>query len=226
MKNSINNHFSDPHFTATLAKKEAYFYAPKTVSQADYDFYIDGISSLNQLIKSDRIEDLYHDFSGKIKAFILKNSGNEEDAKNIFQETLMALMYRVTQGDFELKARLGTFLHSIWRNKWFNHIRKYKPEILTNAFQEAEDELLSKEETETTALYAKLYDLLETEKVLTLKRKELLCLILEGHTNKEIAAIKNMTEGAVARAKHGLFKVLKEHVPLLFPNAYKGWKFQ
>ena len=202
------------------------FYTPSSMAQSDTDFYILGLASSNKIEQDDRLDDVYHDFFGKAATFVQRNSGNLEDAKTVFQETIMALMYKVWGGNFSLKARLGTYLHSVWRNVWFSILKKQKPHLLLDNMPERTEEVsFTKEKDSTLELYTKLYQLIETEKMLTQKQKELLVLILEGNTNQEIAEQREMKENAVAQAKRKLFLKLGEMIPRLFPTTYTNWKY-
>ncbi len=215
----------------SLELKSNLFYAPTSLALADYDYYILGLKSDNQIEKEDRINDIYHDFSFKIKTFILKNSGTVEDAKNIFQESLMALVYKTTsQNNFTLTAQLGTYLQTMWRNLWFNELKKSNRRPTSTL----EDSSVYSEEIEDTIdnsatinLYNSLKGLVESE-LLTDNQKKLLKLILQGFTNKEIAQIQNKTEIAVAQAKRKLFLKLKILIPNLeeYKHHYQNWKEQ
>lgn len=192
----------------SLQKYMLLFYQPNSVGQEDYDYYIKGLISSDKIEQSDRINDIYHDFSGKIKSYILKNNGTVEDAKNLFQETLESLMFGILQKDFSLTARLGTLLHSIWKNKWLNELRRRKPEaVLKESLLKSEE--VTNDESTSAELYNLLYTLMKEVKLFTPKQKTLLILILEGYTNQEIAQIEKIEVNAVAQAKSKLFKKLR-----------------
>lgn len=72
------------------------------------------------------ITEIYDLHFEKIKKMILSNSGNESDAKDIFQESLIALFDLATKKEFVLTCPLGAFLHRICKNKWIDKIRKKK----------------------------------------------------------------------------------------------------
>ncbi|MCB0706862.1 MAG: sigma-70 family RNA polymerase sigma factor [Saprospiraceae bacterium] len=83
-------------------------------------YYLDG------LVRGDSnvIREIYARYYKAILHFIETNSGNAEDAKDIFQEGLMLVFQKAKNKDFELSSTFLTFLFSVCRNIWFNRIRK------------------------------------------------------------------------------------------------------
>jgi RNA polymerase sigma factor (sigma-70 family) len=71
---------------------------------------------------------LYHKYQEQILRMVQKNSGNAEDARDIFQEGLLALWTNITSGKFQLQAntRISTYLYALCRNIWISRLRKRK----------------------------------------------------------------------------------------------------
>ena len=67
---------------------------------------------------------LYGEISAPIKAFVLKNSGNEADAADIIQEGLQQLILNIRLQQFQGKSSLKTYLYRICRNLWISRLRK------------------------------------------------------------------------------------------------------
>lgn len=67
---------------------------------------------------------LYKFYFPMVESFILKNSGNSEDARDIFQETILVLLNKVATEDFELTSSLKTYLFSISSNLWLKRLRQ------------------------------------------------------------------------------------------------------
>lgn len=55
---------------------------------------------------------------------VTKNSGTEEEARDIFQETLIVLWQKVRSGDFVLTSKLSTFLYSVCQNLWRKELER------------------------------------------------------------------------------------------------------
>jgi len=81
-----------------------------------------------------------HAYFPVVKKFIQKNSGNRQDAEDIFQDALMILLNRLKADDFVLKSSLNTFLFGVCRNLWMEQLRKKSREMLTDDFQREEAE--------------------------------------------------------------------------------------
>ena len=68
-------------------------------------------------------EILYKFYYPSIKNFICKNNGNEDDAKDIFQETILVLLTNIPKDDFELRSSLKTYIFAISSNLWLKRLR-------------------------------------------------------------------------------------------------------
>lgn len=56
--------------------------------------------------------------------YVCNNGGTVEDARDVFQEALMALYKQIKSGEFHLTASLKTYTFSICRYQWLKSIRK------------------------------------------------------------------------------------------------------
>jgi len=79
---------------------------------------------------------LYQDYFAMVKHFVVKNSGNEEDAKDVFQESMIGLYEWVSKPNFKLGAGLSTLIYSIARNVWMNHLRERKMNVRIKDFEQ------------------------------------------------------------------------------------------
>jgi RNA polymerase sigma factor (sigma-70 family) len=68
---------------------------------------------------------LYKEFP-KIKSSILGSGGDEVIAKQLFHDSLILLIEKVTVPSFELSSKLSTYLFGINRFLWKNELRKRK----------------------------------------------------------------------------------------------------
>ncbi|MCL6524537.1 MAG: sigma-70 family RNA polymerase sigma factor [Thermoflavifilum sp.] len=53
---------------------------------------------------------------------VKKNNGWEEDAEDIFQESLIILLERAQSPDFVLTSRLNTYLYAVSRHLWLKRL--------------------------------------------------------------------------------------------------------
>jgi RNA polymerase sigma factor (sigma-70 family) len=68
------------------------------------------------------LEELYRRHFPMVLHLILNNSGTEDDAKDIYQETLIVLYEKVTSGSLELHCQLKTYLYSVSRRLWLKQL--------------------------------------------------------------------------------------------------------
>jgi len=100
---------------------------------------IERIRSDSRSIKNRALEELYISYYPIIKNYINKNSGNDIEAEDIFQDAVIVLYTKVRQEDFELSCALKTFIYSICRNLWLNRLKtKGKILSLSEDFKETE----------------------------------------------------------------------------------------
>jgi RNA polymerase sigma factor (sigma-70 family) len=70
------------------------------------------------------LEELYRRYFPMVLHLIQNNSGSEDDAKDIYQETLIVLYEKVTSDSLELHCQLKTYLYSVSRRLWLKQLSK------------------------------------------------------------------------------------------------------
>lgn len=70
------------------------------------------------------IQRIYKFYYPAIARMIINNSGSEDEAKDIFQESVMVLYNKVTQQEFELNSKLSTFLYAVARRLWLKQLSR------------------------------------------------------------------------------------------------------
>ncbi len=143
------------------------------------------------------IKELYTDLSPKVTRWIMANNGSMSDAKDIFQEAILALYNMACDPGFVLKYPIGGLLFKICKNKWIDQIRKKT--------KESEVRILEKERYDNVETTTALLEQIETEEIRQTKldkafRKlselcqNLLKLSMEGISPKEIAVQLQMSD--------------------------------
>lgn len=59
-----------------------------------------------------------------VRQLVINNSGNLQDAEDVYQEGLIILFRKVKEESFELKSTLNTFLYGICRLLWNEELRR------------------------------------------------------------------------------------------------------
>jgi RNA polymerase sigma factor (sigma-70 family) len=81
---------------------------------------------LKGLAKSDAkaIETLYKAHFGMIQHFVINNNGSFDDARDIFQEAMIALYEKVQNDSFSLSCQIKTYLFSICKHLWLKRLQQ------------------------------------------------------------------------------------------------------
>ena len=83
---------------------------------------VEAISEKDMLEQA--ILQLYQDHAAITRSFIMGKGGTEQDADDIFQETVVSFIDTVQKGKFRQESGIRTFLISISKNLWYNEIRR------------------------------------------------------------------------------------------------------
>ena len=149
------------------------------------------------------LNELYVKYSGKIKSMILKNNGTEDDAADIFQESLIDIYNKAKNSSFILTCPLDAFLYMVCKNKWLNELRKRKNSRVT--FTDTEQYNISDDSFKEASL---LFNQTERGNLLLSKLSEmgdacknLLELSWSGKPMEEVAALLNNSYGYVRKKK-------------------------
>jgi len=67
---------------------------------------------------------LYEEHAEITRSFIMGKGGTEQDADDIFQETVVSFIDSVQKGKFRQESGIRTFLVSISKHLWYNEIRR------------------------------------------------------------------------------------------------------
>lgn len=143
---------------------------------------------------------LYNTYFGTVRTHIVKNSGTEEDAYDIFQDTLMVLFKKVQQNNMELTTDLKGYTFSIARNLWSNQLRRKKK--TTNSHEDIADDLDLEKLLDTPIEQIVQRSFLKLKK----ECQKVLTMHMQGSDYDEIAKEMNYKSGTYARRKKYLCK--------------------
>lgn len=157
------------------------------------------------------LKELYKVNFIKVKRFILKNSGNEQEAKDVYQEAFLAMWRNVKNDMFTAKSEtaINGYIYKIAKNKWMDHLRslRYKNTTFINREIEFDESEIDENETES-----KRIKLIMTAVNQLGERCQLLLKLFyfERRPFKEIAQIMNMEEASARNAKYRCQEQLKK----------------
>jgi RNA polymerase sigma factor (sigma-70 family) len=95
---------------------------------------------------TDALNKLYTAYFPMVLQFILNNNGDEDDAKDVYQEAIIVLYNKVKSGGFELSSKLKTYIYSVSRRIWLKKLSKQHKN--TSSINDYEDVLAVEEEVE------------------------------------------------------------------------------
>lgn len=73
---------------------------------------------------NDAILSIYQQYSDIVSSFLINYGASEQDADDVFQETVIAFIQIVQNDKFRMEASIKTFLVSVARNIWRNELKK------------------------------------------------------------------------------------------------------
>lgn len=157
---------------------------------------------LEGLLQSDgkAIQGIYDLVLPSIIIWIKQNKGSEEDARDVFQEALIALYQKVQETDFKLTCTLKSYLRVVCRNLWLARIRNknfQNSSLLEGIEAVALDQDMEKriEASERDQLFFKYFDQLDE------KCQQILKWQFDKIPFKEIARRLDTTENYIKKRK-------------------------
>jgi len=84
------------------------------------------------------LKQIYEQYYGIIKTLILTNSGNKQDAEDIFQEAIMVLIDMIQGERFAEKSSLKTLIYAICRNMWLDQLKRRSKYVIRDTHKDYE----------------------------------------------------------------------------------------
>ena len=99
--------------------------------------YIDGLVNNNSFI----IQTIYDKFVPKVINYVKKNSGDEEYAQDVVQDTIITIYNQATQKNLQLTCPFDAYFFLLCKRKWLNTLKKINNKEVT-----INEEVLSKDD--------------------------------------------------------------------------------
>ncbi|QQX77537.1 MULTISPECIES: RNA polymerase sigma factor [Aequorivita] len=167
------------------------------------------------------LKKLYKTNFAKVKRYVLKNSGDEHQAKDVYQEAFVAMWRNIKNDRFsaESETAINGYLFQIAKYKWLDHVRsaKYKNTTFINRDIEYDEPEIEMDDLKNK----KIKILMECIGNLGERCQTLLKLFyFERKPYKEIAQILSMDEASARNAKYRCQEQLKKMTQTI-PNEPK-----
>ena len=81
---------------------------------------------LQGLARNERksVEAIYRLNYSMIQLLVINNNGSTDDAKDIFQESMIVLYEKARSGNFELNCQIRTYVYSVARRLWLKRLQQ------------------------------------------------------------------------------------------------------
>ncbi|MBC8053841.1 MAG: sigma-70 family RNA polymerase sigma factor [Sphingobacteriaceae bacterium] len=160
---------------------------------------------IEALLHNDKkvVQEIYAKFAGKIKRYIINNSGSESDAADILQEALIDIYQQARHKAFQLTCPFEPFLLLVCKRKWLNELKKKSVLQVTNIDDAlltigedvfADAELLEKQEAEAKH-FEQMFEKLGE------RCKEIISESLKGDAQEMVAEKLGVTYGYLRKKK-------------------------
>jgi len=86
------------------------------------------------------ISQLYQQHYDILENLVLQNSGNQDDAADIIQESMLVLVQMIKTEKFRGESAIRSILYSIAKNKWISEIRRQRSSTVRHeSYHESDD---------------------------------------------------------------------------------------
>ncbi len=181
----------------------------KSLSDGELLDAIQQDSGLDKALKA-----IYRDYFETLSWLVKNNSGNQQDAEDIFQEVLVNFIGLVQQGRFRGESSVKTFLFSMMRHTWLNELkRRGRSEIRELKYEKARPQ----DEPDVSELIvereAKKQVMSLVEQLGDTCKEILLMFYYENRSMKEIlAGLEYENEQVVRNKKYKCLKQLEQMI--------------
>jgi len=172
--------------------------------------YLEGLLSDDNQI----VEEIYRLFSPGIRGWIIQNSGTEDDAADIFQESLIDIYNQAKYKGLQLTCPFQPFLLLVCKRKWLNEIKKRGSRQVTKSSDDlseyGEDVFAAAERVGVEEEKARLF--FQQFERLGEKCREILRMSLTGQRQEKIAEALGVTYGYLRKKKSECMATLLSYV--------------
>jgi RNA polymerase sigma factor (sigma-70 family) len=158
------------------------------------------------------LEKTYRHNYKMVRSYVLKNNGNEDDAKDIFQEAMMVTWLNLKEGKFVVKNEfsLQSYIYQVAKHKWLDKLKSKRFKTTRRLGEEEpmglDPEIADYSESERKLSYfSKLYNELDQKCKDILNR-----FYFDGNRLEEIAGTLNYDVGSIRTIKYRCMQKLRK----------------
>ena len=177
------------------------------------------IEAIRKGNRSTYLNMLYKRTLPKVKNYIKKNGGLQEDVEDIFQDAVIIFVQKVKDRTFDEQYEIDGFIYTVSRNLWINKAKTNKRSVLQNEFEEQKEDkvdqlnyLINEEKSSIVNQILKelgeaCYELMQLTLIKELSLKEVALEL--GYANDNVAKTYNY------RCKKKLMKLVEDTPSIL-----------
>jgi len=171
-------------------------------------FYIKGLLDDDRFV----VKRLYDEFYPKIKRMVTSNSGNSDDASDVFQEALVTIYKKAQSPTFVLTSPFYYFLYKVCWHIWMRELdgKKRRPKVTIQDEDGYTDDTNIEDvihQMDRHALYKDKFAQISE------KCRQLMQLVFNKKKMREIAVILNYNNEQTAKQQH--YKCKKKLIALV-----------
>lgn len=146
------------------------------------------------------LKKIYKESLPEVIKYVKRNSGNEEDGKDVFQEGILVIFRKASEGNLELTTSFHNFLFTVCKRIWLKKLRKRSgQEVSFDEVLEYSDE----EDLEAAFLKSQKWELFNKRFMdLSEECRQVLKMLFNKVSGKEIAEKMGYTEDYAKRKKY------------------------
>ncbi len=147
---------------------------------------------------------LYKNYYGVVRSMVLKSYGNEEQARDIFQEVIIVVYNKLQDSNFKITSSFLTFFYAVIKYTWldFRKVNKRNPLGNTIDFNDEIGINVNINEVEALAVMASRNSMFNKHlKHLVKGCQIMLQLFMEGYNAEEIAKKLNLKNSNYVRKR-------------------------
>jgi RNA polymerase sigma factor (sigma-70 family) len=160
------------------------------------------------------IQEIYRQCAATVKRYILQNQGTEEDAADVFQESLIDIYNQAKHKNLQLTCPFEPFLLLVCKRKWLNELKKKGRSPVTNSGDDVytigEDVFAAAEQVHNEEAQARLF--LQQFERLGKKCKEIIRASLTGDAQEKIAETLGVSYGYLRKKKSECMATLLSYI--------------
>ena len=157
---------------------------------------------IQRIQENDRtvLSEIYVKYEKQVFTYIRTHGGDDFDAEDMLQESIIVLWQNVNNGKFDLSSKLGTYIVAVAKNKWRGQLRKRNKisnaEISDNTINPDESPLEFVLSEESEKLIKAAFDLIQP-----ICKQLLMLFYFEERSIEEITNILKFSNTNVTKSK-------------------------